>query len=97
MQNQNLFLRNDTFLGVCEAIGTDFGFHANWLRVAFAFALFFSPAVTAGVYLTLGFAVAIARWFYPASVGSAATDSSPAEGSTTIHGDNEQQELPLAA
>lgn len=25
----NLFLRNDTFLGVCEAIGENFGFHAN--------------------------------------------------------------------
>ena len=29
----NLFTRNDTLLGICEGIGEDFGFNANYLRV----------------------------------------------------------------
>ena len=36
-------LRNDTILGVCEAIGRDFGFQPLWLRLAFIVPLFFAP------------------------------------------------------
>ena len=58
-------LRNDTFLGVCEAIGQDFGFNPNWLRVAFAPFILLSPMITLAAYLALGAVVAIARWFFP--------------------------------
>ena len=34
-QTTNLLLRNDTILGVCEALGQDFGINPTWLRVAF--------------------------------------------------------------
>ena len=37
-------LRNDTILGVCEAIGQDFGFNPLWLRLAFIAPLFFAPS-----------------------------------------------------
>ncbi len=42
--NQTLLpLRNDTILGVCEALGQDFGFNPTWLRLAFIAPIFFAP------------------------------------------------------
>ena len=64
MSNGNLLLRNDTFLGVCEGLGQDFGFHANWLRVAFAASFYFSPVIVVGTYFGLGLAVAVSRFVY---------------------------------
>lgn len=57
--------RKDTFLGVCEAIGQDFGFHPNWLRVAFASVFLVSPAIVVGTYLGLGLVVAVSRYLAP--------------------------------
>ena len=61
----NLFLRNDTIFGVCEAIGRDFGFHPNWLRVTLATAVYFAPAAVIGGYLAAGVIVAVARYVAP--------------------------------
>jgi hypothetical protein len=43
----NLMLRNDTILGVCEAIGQDFGINPNWLRVAFCVPIYWNPMLHA--------------------------------------------------
>ena len=63
--NANLLLRNDTVLGVCEAIGNDFGFHPNWLRLTLASLFYFFPAGVIGSYLALGLVVAFTRWVAP--------------------------------
>ena len=47
-------LRHDTILGVCEAIGRDFGFNPLWLRLAFIAPLFVQPAATIAAYFLLG-------------------------------------------
>lgn len=66
MTNQTpLPLRNDTILGVCEAIGQDFGFNPTWLRLAFIAPIFFAPAATLAAYLGLGVIVAATRFFAP--------------------------------
>ena len=66
MTNQTpLPLRNDTILGVCEAIGRDFGFNPIWLRLAFIAPLFFAPTATIGAYLGLGVIVGLINWFAP--------------------------------
>jgi len=66
MTNQTpLPLRNDTILGVCEAIGQDFGFDPLWLRLAFIPPMFFSPTLTTAAYLGLGLVVAATRYFAP--------------------------------
>ena len=66
MTNQTpLPMRNDTILGVCEAIGQDFGFNPTWLRLAFIAPLFFAPYVAVGAYLGLGIVVAATRYFAP--------------------------------
>lgn len=63
--NTNLLLRNDTVLGVCEAIGQDFGFHPNWLRITLASLFYFFPVGVIGTYLALGLVVALTRWVAP--------------------------------
>ena len=66
MTNQTpLPLRNDTILGVCEAIGQDFGFNPLWLRLAFIAPIFFAPYAAVGAYLGLGVIVAATRYFAP--------------------------------
>jgi phage shock protein PspC (stress-responsive transcriptional regulator) len=58
-------LRNDTILGVCEAIGRDFGFNPIWLRLAFIAPLFFAPSLTIAAYFALGALVGLVNWFSP--------------------------------
>ena len=74
-QTTNLMLRNDTILGVCEAIGQDFGFNPNWLRIAFCAPVFWNPTLAIGAYLALGAVVAAVRFAFPdrrAAIGMAA-------------------------
>ena len=64
-QTTNLILRNDTILGVCEALGQDFGFNPNWLRIAFCAPIYWNPGLVLGVYLGLGLLVAASRYAFP--------------------------------
>ena len=57
--------RDDTFFGVCEAFGEDFGFNPLFLRLAFAVALFFDPVASAASYAAAGLLVAATRWLVP--------------------------------
>jgi phage shock protein PspC (stress-responsive transcriptional regulator) len=61
----NLMLRNDTILGVCEAIGQDLGINPTWLRVAFCVPIFWNPLLVIGAYLALGLVVAATRLAFP--------------------------------
>lgn len=61
----NTFWRHDTILGICEAIGQDFGFNANWLRLALSVALLFSPVATLSTYVGLGVLVLVSRLIFP--------------------------------
>ncbi len=64
MTNQTpLPLRSDTILGVCEAIGRDFGFNPLWLRLAFIAPIFFAPVATVLAYLGLAVLVGLTNWF----------------------------------
>ncbi len=65
-ETSNLILRNDTILGVCEAIGRDFGFHPNFLRIPLAGGVLISPIASFGIYFALGFAVLLSRLIAPA-------------------------------
>jgi phage shock protein PspC (stress-responsive transcriptional regulator) len=82
--NTNLLLRNDTVLGVCEAIGQDFGFHPNWLRLTLASLFYFFPAAVVGSYLGLGIVVAFTRWVAPDRAEPAARHAL-----ADVHGDEE--------
>ncbi len=83
-------LRNDTILGVCEAIGQDFGFNANWLRLAFIAPIFFAPVAAVGTYLGLGVVVAATRLL----VKDKPASEQIVDAKATVV---EEQELPIAA
>ena len=91
MTNQTpLPLRHDTILGVCEAVGQDFGFNPVWLRLAFIAPIFFAPALTLGAYLGLGVVVAGTRLLFKDKPTSEQVVEVQA---TTV----EEQPLPIAA
>ena len=70
-----LFDRPDTFFGVCEGLGQDLGFNANFLRVLLGVAVLWNPVVVIATYLVLGLAVALARWIYPVAIDQAAAQA----------------------
>jgi phage shock protein PspC (stress-responsive transcriptional regulator) len=95
MHDQHLFLRGDTILGVCEAIGLDFGFHPNWLRVALAVGIFFAPLAVILGYVALAVPIALARWAFPIRT-SVVTVEQKVEAPETAE-EAEDEMLPLAA
>jgi phage shock protein PspC (stress-responsive transcriptional regulator) len=58
-------LRSHTILGVCEAIGEDFGFNPVLLRVPFAASVLWSPLMAIGAYFALGAVVLLSRLVFP--------------------------------
>jgi phage shock protein PspC (stress-responsive transcriptional regulator) len=85
-------LRSHTILGVCEAIGEDFGFNPVLLRVPFAAIVLWSPLVAIGAYFALGAVVLGSRLLFP-KPGTATSENARDERSAA----NEQQELANAA
>ena len=93
MTNQTpLPLRHDTILGICEAIGQDFGFNPTWLRLAFIPPMFFSVTLTIAAYLGLGLVVAATHWLVK---DKPASDQLVDAKSVEIVGNEEP--LPIAA
>ena len=91
----NLVLRNDTILGVCEAIGEDFGFHANWIRLTLAGLFYWFPFQVIGGYLLMGAIVLAARWIAPAKA-EAAKPTLAAETQSMVP-QKEEKDLAIAA
>ena len=83
-------LRSHTILGVCEAIGEDFGFNPIFLRIPFAASVLYSPTLSIGVYLALGTLVLASRYFFPKPKAVEAVSEQREAG-------NEQIELARAA
>lgn len=61
----NVAMRNDTILGVCEALGSDLGFNPNFLRVPLAAGIIFAPLLMIGIYAVLGVIAFASRTFFP--------------------------------
>ncbi|WP_037501558.1 PspC domain-containing protein [Sphingomonas jaspsi] len=90
-------LRNDTILGVCEAIGQDFGFNPLWLRLAFIAPLFIAPMATVAAYLGLGAIVAASRYFLGDKKVDASTMTVVATARDVSDERRDQDEIALAA
>ena len=87
-------MRSHTILGVCEAIGEDFGFNPTLLRVPFAATVLWSPMWAIVAYFALGVVVLASRLLAP--------KAKPAKVETraeqpAFHQDYEQPELAKAA
>ena len=85
-------LRSHTILGVCEAVGEDFGFNPVFLRIPFAASVIYSPMLAIGAYLALGLAVLGSRLLFPRKPVNEQLHQHP-----ELDAANEQQELKEAA
>ena len=91
-QNQvALPMRPHTILGVCEAIGEDFGFNPVLLRVPFAAGVLWSPTMVLAIYFALGAVVLASRLIFPRA------KSKTAQATPQVDAANEQAELAKAA
>ena len=84
-------LRAHTILGVCEAIGEDFGFNPNYLRIPLAASVLYSPMWAAIGYFALGVVVLASRLVFPTRKATVVTEASEVVPA------NEQRELKKAA
>ena len=85
-------LRAHTILGVCEAIGEDFGFNPVLLRVPLAASVLISPTWAIGAYLMLGAIVLLSRVLFPKRHVTATIETEePAQVQSV------ERDLPLAA
>ena len=84
-------LRAHTILGVCEALGEDFGINPIWFRVPLATSVLISPMWAIVAYLALGLVVLGSRLIAPniKSVSSAKT--------AVVESANSADEIKLAA
>jgi len=58
-------LRSHTILGVCEALGEDFGFNPVFLRIPLAASVIWNPMIAFGAYFALGALVLLSRVVFP--------------------------------
>ena len=87
-------LRNHNILGVCEAIGEDFGFNPVLLRVPFAASVLLSPPMAIAAYLALGVVVLLSRLLFPKPKAEAPVVEAESSGVET---EAAESKLPLAA
>lgn len=71
-------LRSHTILGVCEAVGEDFGFNPVLLRIPFAASVVYSPILAIGAYLALGVVVLASRLLFPKAKDATVVGEQPA-------------------
>jgi phage shock protein C len=91
-------LRDDTILGVCEALGQDFGFNPLWLRIALAAGLLWNPTAIVAIYLGLGVVVAASRLVFPAARKAGAAKPAPVQAEApAVEAEVEQEERELIA
>ena len=97
----NLFFRNDTVFGVCEALGQDFGFNPIYLRIAFAAPLIFNPTLVIGAYLATGALVFASRILFPVRLRkprrAKAEAAAPAQVALPAAADDNEQAMAAAA
>jgi phage shock protein PspC (stress-responsive transcriptional regulator) len=86
-------LRAHTILGVCEAIGEDFGLNPVLLRIPFAASVLISPTMAIGAYLLLGLVVLASRMLFP----KVKPEQVAGDASHVVEPANEQRELAKAA
>ncbi|MDO9487971.1 MAG: PspC domain-containing protein [Sphingomonadaceae bacterium] len=92
----NLFTREDTIFGVCEGVGQDFGFNAQYLRVALAGLIFWNPLAAVGIYAALGVSVLASRLLFPSRATAVVAVAAAAPGQTPLIGENDAQPAGMA-
>jgi len=90
-----VYAREHTLLGVCEALGEDFGFNPLFLRVPLAVCLLLNPLAVIAAYAALGLLVLVSRRLIPNPTPAAMAES--AEAAPLEGGNDRDEEMALAA
>lgn len=64
----------DNLLGICNALGEDFGFNPLWLRLALGLGFVIQPVGVVVAYLALGLTVLVSRLAFPSARRAPAAD-----------------------
>jgi phage shock protein PspC (stress-responsive transcriptional regulator) len=91
----SLIARDDTLLGVCAALGEDFGFNPLYLRVALGGLLLVYPLWVVGAYAAAAAVVLVSRLLAPAPRTSTAPQ--PAAAAASQSEEAEAEPLAIAA
>ena len=86
--------RDDTLLGVCQALGEDFGFNPFYLRAALGVLLIVQPVAVIVGYLGAAVAIALLRLIVPNP--RSAADEAEAEANAArdaVHAEPEPMQL----
>lgn len=86
--------REDTLLGVCAALGEDFGFNPLWPRMMFAVLLLWNPVVVLSTYFGLFALIVVSHIVFP---NARRAEQPQAETAAPAHHNDTAVELPLAA
>jgi phage shock protein PspC (stress-responsive transcriptional regulator) len=92
-----VWARDHTILGVCEALGEDFGFNPLLLRVPLAVCLLLNPWAVTGTYVALGVLVAFTRMVSPNPRRGVVPDQPAAEPASARVCDNDEHDMAIAA
>lgn len=84
----SLIARDDTFFGVCQALGDDLGFNPLWLRLALAGGLLWNPAAILATYVGLAVIVLASRLLFPAAKRQFKAEAPAAEAAPPQNDDN---------
>lgn len=90
-------LRAHTILGVCEAIGEDFGFNPAWLRIPLAASVLVSPVMAIAAYFALGAVVLASRLLFPKTRVASAAGADSNEQAVPANDPAKQDEMQIAA
>jgi phage shock protein PspC (stress-responsive transcriptional regulator) len=90
-------LRAHTILGVCEAIGEDFGFSPNWVRIPLGASVLVSPMMAVAAYLALGAVVLASRLLFPKAKVAASVGAEANAQEVPANDPAKQDELSIAA
>lgn len=101
---QPLSTPKDNLLGICNALGEDFGFNPLWLRLSLGAAFVIQPVGVVIAYLALGLVVLVSRIAFPSRRATAALpvvrSSAPREtdaSGTGVANEPEEEALAQAA
>ena len=100
--HSSVLTRDDTFFGVCEALGQDFGFNPFYLRLALGVGLIWNPLAIVAAYAALGLLIAVTRFIAPDPRSVEAVETERAFVEAAVAGDEARkhlggQPLPAAA
>src|SRR5688572_29867158 len=88
----NVFFRNDTLFGICQAIGEDFGFNPNWIRIPLASSVVLNPFIAVGAYLALSVLVLVSRSVFRSKTVPVVAEAQ-AQLTAPVEANDDQREL----